>query len=322
MNQPCHAPEDIVFGPVPSRRLGKSLGINHIPAKHCTYSCIYCQLGRTDRMLVERREFYPVDAICNAVRAKVAQAEKAGEAVDYLTFVPDGEPTLDIHLEREIEALRSLEIPIAVISNASLIDNPDVRRALAKADWVSLKMDAVDEKTWRAVDRPHGSLSLDAILEGALAFSRQFSRRLVTETMLVGGVNDSPEVLDRVAAFLGRLHPHTAYLSIPIRPPAESGVRAPDATSMTRAWRILSAAVDKVETLTGYEGNAFASTGDVGADLLSITAVHPMREDAVEELLARSGGGREIVERLVAEGKILRTEFEGYRFYLRNFKTS
>ncbi|MBN1196002.1 MAG: radical SAM protein [Candidatus Aminicenantes bacterium] len=322
MTSPCHAPEDIVFGPVPSRRLGKSLGINHIPAKHCTYSCIYCQLGRTDRMTIKRREFYPPGEIVAAVTQKLAAAEKNGETVDYLTFVPDGEPTLDIHLEREIDLLRSRNIPIAVISNASLIDNPDVRRALAKADWVSLKMDAVDEKTWRAVDRPHGSLKLEAILEGALAFSREFSGRLVTETMLVGGVNDTILVLEELAAFLDLLRPGTAYLSIPIRPPAESGVHAPDAATMTRAWRILSAAVDKVETLTGYEGNAFASTGDVAADLLSITAVHPMREDAVEELLARSGGGRDIVERLVAEGKILRTEFEGYRFYLRNFKTS
>lgn len=321
MDQPCHAPEDVVFGPVPSRRLGKSLGINHIPAKHCTYSCIYCQLGRTDRMLVERREFYSMDAICDAVRAKVAQAEKAGEAVDYLTFVPDGEPTLDVHLEREIECLRPLKIPIAVISNASLIGDADVRRALTKADWVSLKMDAVDEKTWRAVDRPHGSLKLEAILEGSLAFASEFPGRLVTETMLVAGVNDSPEVLDRVAAFLGRLQPHTAYLSIPIRPPAESGVRAPDAATMTRAWQMLRTVVHRVETLTGYEGNAFASTGDVAADLLSITAVHPMREDAVAELLQRSKEEWPVVERLVEEGKILRTEFEGYRFYLRNFKT-
>ncbi|MDY0296548.1 MAG: radical SAM protein [Acidobacteriota bacterium] len=321
MTSPCHAPGDIVFGPVPSRRLGQSLGINHIPSKHCTYSCIYCQLGRTDRMTIERREFYPPDEILAAVTNKLAATEKNGETVDYLTFVPDGEPTLDIHLEREIDLLRSRNIPIAVITNASLIDNPEVRRALAKADWVSLKMDAVDEKTWRAVDRPHGSLSLDAILEGALAFSRGFSGKLVTETMLVSGVNDTTAVLEELAAFLDLLRPGTAYLSIPIRPPAESGVRAPDATAMTRAWRILSAPVDKVETLTGYEGNAFAASGDVAADLLSITAVHPMREDAVEELLARSGGGRDIVERLVAEGKILRTEFDGFRFYLRNFKT-
>ena len=314
-------PTECIFGPVPSRRLGKSLGINHIPAKHCAYSCIYCQLGRTDRMTIERREFYPPGDIVAAVTDKLAAAEMNGETVDYLTFVPDGEPTLDIHLESEIDLLRSRNIPIAVISNASLIDNPDVRRALAKADWVSLKMDAVDEKIWRAVDRPHGSLSLDAILEGALAFSREFSGRLVTETMLVGGINDTTVVLEELAAFLDLLRPGTAYLSIPIRPPAESGVRAPDATSMTRAWRILSGAVDKAETLTGYEGNAFASTSDVAADLLSITAVHPMREDAVEELLVRSEGGRDIVECLVAEGKILRTEFDGYRFYLRNFKS-
>lgn len=314
-------PEECIFGPVPSRRLGKSLGINHIPAKHCTYSCIYCQLGRTDRMKIERREFYPPDEILAAVTNKLAATEKNGETVDYLTFVPDGEPTLDIHLEREIECLRSLKIPIAAISNASLIADAEVRRALAKADWVSLKMDAVDEMTWRAVDRPHGSLKPDAILEGTLAFSREFSGRLVTETMLVSGINDTSAVLEELAAFLNLLRPGTAYLSIPIRPPAESGVRAPDAATMTRAWQILSTAVDRVETLTGYEGNAFASTGDVAADLLSITAVHPMREDAVDDLLDRCGSDWDTVEELVRTGKLLRTGFDGYRFYLRNFKT-
>ena len=320
MNPSSRPLEHMVFGPVPSRRLGKSLGINHIPAKHCSFSCVYCQLGRTDRMGIRRREFYPPQEILDAVRTKVEKARQAGEEIDYLSFVPDGEPTLDIHLERTIAGLRPLGIPIAVISNASLMGDPEVRRALGQADWVSLKMDAVNEKTWRAVDRPHGALALNVVLEGALAFAETFAGKLVTETMLVAGLNDSEAELAALAAFLEELRPHTAYISIPLRPPAESGVLAPDAAAVTRAWRILNGVVGAVETLTGYEGNAFAASGDVAADLLSITAVHPMREDAVEELLVRCGGGREIVEDLVKKGRITRTEFGGRHFYLRNFK--
>ena len=272
-------------------------------------------------MTVRRREFYPPAEIVAQVAAKVERVRKSGEEIDYLCFVPDGEPTLDIHLEKEIDGLRSLHIPVAVISNGSLITDPAVRRALGKANWVSLKTDAVSETAWRAVDRPHGSLRLGEVLSGSLAFAREFPGELVTETMLVAGVNDSTADLEALACFMEKLRPATAYVSVPIRPPAESGVMAPDPEVVTHAWRILNGAVENVETLTGYEGNAFAATGDVAADLLSITAVHPMREDAVDALLARSGGGGEIVECLLREGRITRTEFDGRYFYLRNFKS-
>ncbi|MBC7260626.1 MAG: radical SAM protein, partial [Chloroflexi bacterium] len=126
----------IAFGPVPSRRLGRSLGINNIPPKICTYSCVYCQLGRTLNMQIRRQSFYAPDEILWDVRSKVEHVREAGESIDYLTFVPDGEPTLDLHLGRAIELLRSLGIKIAVISNASLIWQEDVREDLMKADWV------------------------------------------------------------------------------------------------------------------------------------------------------------------------------------------
>jgi wyosine [tRNA(Phe)-imidazoG37] synthetase (radical SAM superfamily) len=144
----------IAFGPVPSRRLGRSLGINNIPPKVCTYSCIYCQLGHTIRMQVTRPAFYEPGEVFEAVQNKVQKAQKAGESVDYLTFVPDGEPTLDVNLGREIELLRSLGIKIAVITNSSLIYFLGVRQDLMKADWVSLKLDSTREETWRRLDRP------------------------------------------------------------------------------------------------------------------------------------------------------------------------
>ena len=131
----------ITFGPVPSRRLGRSLGINNIPPKVCSYSCAYCQVGRTTQMEVERRPFYRPEEILDEVREKVENSWEQGKAIDYLTFVPDGEPTLDINLGREIEILKPLGIKVAVISNASLIWNEGVREVLSKADWVSLKVE-------------------------------------------------------------------------------------------------------------------------------------------------------------------------------------
>jgi wyosine [tRNA(Phe)-imidazoG37] synthetase (radical SAM superfamily) len=305
------------FGPVPSRRLGRSLGINNIPPKVCTYSCVYCQVGRTTEMQVERRAFYEPEEIVQDVRDKIEKAKGAGEPVDYLTFVPDGEPTLDVNLGREIELLRPLGIKIAVITNTSLIWREDVRAELMSADWVSLKVDAVRESIWRQVNRPRRSLRLSAILDGALTFAATYPGTLVTETMLVEGVNDGEKCIREVSCFLARLRPDIAYLSIPTRPPAEEWVHAPGEEAINRAYQILSSKVQRVEYLIGYEGNTFAFTGSLEDDLLSITAVHPMREDAVNELLTRAGASWPAVRGLVARGQLVEAAYGGHTFYVR-----
>ncbi len=308
----------IAFGPVPSRRLGRSLGINNIPPKVCTYSCVYCQLGRTGTMQLQRGEFYPPQDVVSSVKGKVDEAGQVGEPIDYLTFVADGEPALDVNLGRAIEQLKPMGIKIAVISNASLIARPDVRHDLAKADWVSLKIDSVHEETWRRINRPHGSLELPSILEGAVEFSAEFGGQLATETMLVQGINDGAERMEEVAGFLARLRPNVSYLSIPIRPPAEKWVSLPAEETINRAWQVLRERVDRVEYLIGYEGDAFALTGDVEDDLLSITSVHPMREDAVREFLASAGADWAVVRRLLDEERLVETPYRGQTFYLRS----
>jgi wyosine [tRNA(Phe)-imidazoG37] synthetase (radical SAM superfamily) len=125
----------MTFGPVPSRRLGRSLGINNIPHKTCTYSCVYCQVGRTRRFQLERAEFYEPEAIAREVRKRTAKLRELGEGIDYLTFVPDGEPTLDLNLASTIELLKPLGIRVAVITNGSLLGREDVRATLMGADW-------------------------------------------------------------------------------------------------------------------------------------------------------------------------------------------
>jgi wyosine [tRNA(Phe)-imidazoG37] synthetase (radical SAM superfamily) len=305
------------FGPVPSRRLGRSLGVNNIPPKTCSYACVYCQVGRTTHARTERAAFYDPEDLAAEIRDKVESARRAGEPIDYITFVPDGEPTLDVHLGREIELLRGLGVKIAVITNASLIWRPDVREELALADWVSLKVDAADEATWRKINRPVGSIGLSDLLEGILLFAESFTGELVTETMLVRRVNDDEEELRRIAAFLGTVGPDTATISVPTRPPVEPWVEIPDIETVNRAYQILSSEVGKVELLIGYEGNAFASTGDVEEDLLSITAVHPMTGEAVREFLRKAEADEEVPRRLVEEGRLVRTSYRGTDFYLR-----
>ena len=307
----------LTFGPVPSRRLGRSLGINNIPPKACSYSCIYCQVGPTKTTEIVPRKFYTPEQIFLEVEKHLSQVQKKGEHVDYLTFVPDGEPGLDIHLPETIECLRPLAIPIAIISNASLIWRKEIRDTFAKADWVSLKVDAIDETLWRQVNRPHPSLDHQAILEGMLTFAKDFSGTLATESMFIRSLNDHDKAVNALADFLRKLDPDQSYLATPIRPPAEKNVHTPDEATLNRIFQIISQQVKHLELLTGYEGNAFASTGNVTEDLLSITSVHPMREEAVRALLAKSGADWQQVTQLINEGLLVQTEYEGRVFFVR-----
>ncbi len=310
----------IIFGPVPSRRLGRSLGINNIPPKVCSFSCIYCQVGRTDKMQITRQSFYDPKTILTEVKRKIANVVTSGESIDFLTFVPDGEPSLDINLGRAIDLLRPLGVKIAVISNASLVWQKSVRNDLAKADWVSLKVDTVLKDIWRKINRPHHDLNLSNILESILLFAEEYEGELVTETMLIRGVNDYPDDIYDVADFLGRLHPQKAYLSIPTRPPSEWWVHPPTENILNMAYQVFSKRVKDVECLFGYEGNAFSLTGNVEEDLLNIVAVHPMREEAVRKFLAKAGADWALIDNLIVQDRLFATDYEGQKFYLRRLK--
>lgn len=310
----------ITFGPVPSRRLGRSLGINNIPPKACTYSCVYCQLGPTARTQTEPRAFYRPEAIFAEVEASINAAARAGEHIDYLTFVPDGEPTLDVNLGTTIQLLRPLGLKIAVISNASLMWREDVRERVAAADWLSLKVDTVDEGIWRRLNRPNPGLDLSQILAGVRMMAAGFEGELATETMLVDGINDSPEAMIAVGEFLRQLNPDKAYLGVPTRPVAEEGITPPTEENLNRAFQIMSKKVARLEYLIGYEGSDVAVTGDLVEDLLSIASVHPLRQEAVEQLLHNSGSGWEVIRDLIDDGQLREAEFQGKRFYVRVLK--
>jgi len=308
----------IVFGPVPSRRLGQSLGINNIPPKHCSYSCIYCQLGRTDNMRMERAEFYRPGDIIKTAKDKMDQLKRAGERVDYITFVADGEPTLDKNLGREIELLQSLGTKTAVISNASLIWMDDVKKDLGKADWVSLKVDTVDRNIWRTVDRPHGRLDICRILEGIKDFAVDYKGTLVTETMLVKGLNDSLESISKTADYLADVRPRRVYLLVPSRPPTEGWVKRPGMNSMKQIFAIMSERVGPVVEIIGEdEGDSFFFTDDIVKDILSITSVHPIREDVIDKLLTDRNCSWDAIETLVGQGVLERFDYENKRFYVR-----
>lgn len=307
----------IAFGPVPSRRLGQSIGINNIPPKICTYSCLYCQLGRTQTLQMARQSFYTPPEILTAVKLKIQGAVEQREPVDYLTFVADGEPTLDRNLGKEIELLKTLGFNIAVITNASLLWKNDVRDDLGKADLVSLKIDTIDQQIWHRINRPHSSLNYDKILKGISEFAHSYHGDFITETMLIQDVNDSFKQLEKVATFIAELSPQRSYISIPIRPPAEPWVIAANESKINQAFQLFKDHMIETEYLIGYEGNAFAYTGNLEEDLLSIMSVHPVREDGLRELVSKANASWSIIENLLVQQKVIETEYNGKKFYLR-----
>jgi wyosine [tRNA(Phe)-imidazoG37] synthetase (radical SAM superfamily) len=308
-----------VFGPVPSRRLGKSLGINNIPYKICSYSCIYCQIGKAVKMMDKRQEFYKPDELVKEVKTVLRNLRVSSVYPDYITLVPDGEPTLDIHLGNLIEKLKSTNIPVAVITNASLMNLPDVQNELIKADYISVKIDTVNQATWRKINKPYKSLILKVILDGIRSFRKNFKGKLTTETMLIKSINDTLSEFIGLADYINTLNPDIAYLAIPTRPPAFKTAIPVDESKINEAYQIFSEKLTTVEFLTGYEGNAYSSTGYPKEDILSITAVHPMREDAIKELLKRNNASFNLVHELLEDNLIRRINFNGKNYYIRKF---
>ena len=309
----------ISFGPVPSRRLGKSLGINNIVyPKTCTYSCIYCQAGKTMKKTFRRESFYDPDDIYDKVSQHL-KILKGGNYPDFLTFVSNGEPTLDQNLGKAIRLLKKTGIPVAVITNASLLSDKSVRDDLCLADWVSFKLDAGDIITWYLINRPVAGLDFENILSGIKLFSKEFKGTLCTESMIIRGINDTSENFSAIAEIIRFIDPVKAYLSVPTRPPVEKFVKPPEPERLIEAWQIFSKNQIKTEFLTGYEGSDTGFTGNIYEDILNITAVHPLREDSLLKLLENDNADFNIVDALMNQHLIKSVLYEGKKYFIRDY---
>ena len=307
----------ITFGPIPSRRLGRSLGINNIPPKVCSYSCVYCQVGLTDSMSIQRQEFFTPGEIYSEVKDRISQLRAAGEKIDYLTFVPDGEPTLDANLGRTIEKLKPLGIRIAVITNSSLLWDDAVKNDLKNADWVCLKIDAGHYDVWHKINRPQNKLDHSRIIKGIQEFASSYKGLLYTETMLVKGINDSTESLNKIAQLVRKINPIKAFILIPIRPPSENWVKAPDKDTLNIAYRIFNSYKIKTKLLISDEGNDFTYSSDVEDELLSILSVHPMKKNAVVEFLSKANSNWDLIEGLIGNKKIKEIDYSGTTYFIK-----
>jgi wyosine [tRNA(Phe)-imidazoG37] synthetase (radical SAM superfamily) len=303
-----------VFGPVPSRRLGQSLGIDTIPLKTCNWNCVYCQLGRTQPLTNERRAYFPSDDI-------LAQVEEAlnnhtpGE-IDWVTFVGSGEPTLHSEIGLLISRVKELtDLPVAVITNGSLLYLPQVRQALKTADAVLPSLDAGSAQLYRKINRPHPEVTFERLVNGLIAFRRQYTGKLWIEVMLMQGLNDSDEALDDIAGLLNRIRPDEVHINLPTRPPAETWVQPADEEALLRALVKFS---DTARVVHPAEG-AFdlSSSASVLEAVLGIITRHPMRQDQLEEALAQWAPDQveNVLAELQASGRAQVVERFGSRFW-------
>ena len=303
-----------VFGPVPSRRLGQSLGIDPIPSKTCNWNCVYCQLGRSKPMVNLRAEYFPREAMLAEIKESLAAHPKG--AIDWITFVGSGEPTLHSSLGWLIAEVKKLtKIPVAIITNGSLLYLPEVRQELLLADAVLPTLDAGDAETYRKINRPMGDLTFKRLVDGMIAFRKEYTGELWPEIMLIKGINDTLPALGLLAETLKQIQPDEVHINLPTRPPAEPWVAPPDDEGLLRATAILG---DIAKIVTPIEGDFDLSGYENITDaIVGIVTRHPMRENQLIQTLARWSPDEvnETLSTLSNDGRIQVVERYGVRFW-------
>ena len=250
-----------VFGPVPSRRLGRSLGVDLVPFKTCTYDCIYCQLGRTTKKTIQRQEYVPLDKVLRELRRKLTTCKP-----DYITLSGSGEPTLYSPLKALIRGIKKeTAIPLAVLTNGSLLWNRNVQDALLLADLVIPSLDAADESMFQYVNRPHASISFDRMVKGLIDFRSRYSGTLWLEVFLLGGVTGVAAEVSRINKIAKRLKPDRIQLNTVTRPPAEEFAFPTPEEQMKRFCRLFSMKTEFIAAYHGAVGKADiqSNTGDI-----------------------------------------------------------
>lgn len=211
-----------IFGPVPSRRLGFSLGVDTIPFKTCSLNCIYCQLGRTINKTIQRKEYIAADDILR----EIEEVLREGKRIDYITFSGSGEPTLNSEIRRMISRIKELtSIPLAIMTNGTLLYRPRIREDLMEADLVIPSLDTVTQEIFEMVNRPHPSLKIEKVITGIDSFSQEFNGKVWLEIMVVKGINDSLEEIEKAAQVIKQMNLEKIQLNTVVRPPAEEFAR-------------------------------------------------------------------------------------------------
>jgi wyosine [tRNA(Phe)-imidazoG37] synthetase (radical SAM superfamily) len=273
-----------VFGPVPSRRLGMSLGIDIVPFKNCTFDCVYCQLGVTTRKTIDRGNFVPQDEVLAEIREVI---DKKADNIDFITFSGSGEPTLNAQLGEMISRTKVFtDIPVAVITNGSLLYMDDVRNDLSEADLVVPSLDAITDSTLAKINRPYESLTAKILVDGLRDFTRQFKGKIWLEIMIIKGINDDMGELKQTATLVRDLKLDKIQLNTVVRPPAEDFALPLTAEEMKEIARLFD---DRVEIIVDFDKIVKHKTQDEESIEERISALLRRRPCTVDDISTSLG---------------------------------
>lgn len=297
-----------VYGPVPSRRLGRSLGIDLLPLKTCTYDCLYCQLGKTTYKTTKRQEWAPLEKVLAELEAHLPSEP------DTITISGSGEPTLHSGIGSLIHAIKAMTtIPVAVLTNSSLLWVPEVRESLCGADLVIPSLDAGDERLFRQVNRPHRDITFHRMVDGLYEFRQVFSGKFWLEVLLLGGITGLSHPVEQIREIAGWIAPDRIHLNTVVRPPSH-----PSAVPVTQDLMEFFAATfgDKAEVIGNNRRFPQGScTKSIPEDVLALVLRRPCTlEDLAVSLKLAPREASECVRELSAKGLIF-SEYHGKRLY-------
>jgi len=300
-----------VYGPVPSRRLGFSLGVDILPFKTCTLDCVYCQLGSSSRTTVRRKAFFDPKEVLAHVQGAIA----SGARIDHITFSGSGEPTLNRSIGGIIRGIKKMtDIPVAVLTNATLLSRTDVREALRAADVVVPSLDAATPGMFRRVNRPHRSLSLSRTLKGLAEFRRRYKGKIWLEIMLVKGMNDSPAHVRKLKEAIAAIRPDRVQLNTVVRPPAVKSAGPLNAAEMEKIREAIGVGCEV--TVDFPKTAQVSSHGGLEAAIPAMVRRRPVTAEDIAASLGRDRASvRKALESLESAKKISRASFKGKTFF-------
>ncbi|MGE3063262.1 MAG: radical SAM protein [bacterium] len=299
-----------LFGPVPSRRLGYSLGIDLVPHKTCTFDCIYCEVGKTTNLTVERQDFNNADEI---IKETVDFISSYTGRIDFITFTGSGEPTLNIklgYIAREIR--KATKIPLALITNTALFNLEEVRKDAMEFDVILPSLDSVTEESFKAVNKPHRSINLESVIEGLMKFAGEYKGKILLEILFVKGMNDSDKEIMALRRILEKIHVDKIQINTVVRPPAYSSAKPIDEADRERIKNLLG---DKVEVELAFTpGNVKKSNANED-DVKRLLMRRPCTYEQISSALGiLSDELNSIIEKLEINNSI-RVEKFGEEFY-------
>ena len=297
-----------IFGPVPSRRLGRSLGIDLVPFKTCSYDCVYCQLGLTTNKITQKKEWTPLQEVVDELKNRLSSKP------DYITLSGSGEPTLYSRTTELIAKIKDLTtVPVAVLTNGSLLWQPEVRSALKQADLVIPSLDAGSDRTFQYINRPCTEITFDKMLDGLVKFRREYSGQYWLEVFLVEGVNTTELEIDKLSDCLKQISPDRVQVNTVTRPPAESSTLP---VPKDRLEKLALKLDEKAEVIADYQNvhaqKVFTAKRD---DVLALLRRRPCSiEDLAQGLGLHRNEVVKYVEDLSQQGRI-HTEMQNNQLF-------